>query len=123
VLIGEDRAEACELARRAVEQHVGQSFGSHFLAKDATVRPELRALAQSADGVQVERLIEEGRLLAGTPKDCVGQVERVRRETGLDCINCAFSWGGLDDETAMRSMRLFAQEVIPLVRAHEAAAR
>jgi hypothetical protein len=41
---------------------------------------------------------------------------------GITGVDCTFTFGAIDWETAERSMRLFATDVIPQVRAAELAA-
>jgi alkanesulfonate monooxygenase SsuD/methylene tetrahydromethanopterin reductase-like flavin-dependent oxidoreductase (luciferase family) len=68
-------------------------------------------------GLDVNNFIDNGRVLIGTPDECVALAGRIRDVVGLDGINCTFSWGGLDDQTVERSLHLFASEVMPRARA------
>ena len=102
--------------REALERHLWQSMNSRALDKDAPVRPEFRALAAAPGGIDVDEFIRDGRVLIGTPDECVALAERARDEVGIDCINCTFSWGGINESAVERSMRLFATEVMPRAR-------
>jgi alkanesulfonate monooxygenase SsuD/methylene tetrahydromethanopterin reductase-like flavin-dependent oxidoreductase (luciferase family) len=116
VLVGEDPAEARRLGREALERHWRQSMNSRALDTEAPVRPEFRAMAAASGEIDVDEFIRHGRALIGTPDECVALVERARDEVGIDCINCTFSWGGIDESSVERSMQLFATEVMPRAR-------
>ena len=48
--------------------------------------------------------------------DCVAVIERARDLIGVTNVDCTFTFGSIDLETARRSMRLFASDVIPRLR-------
>ena len=56
------------------------------------------------------------RTLSGTPDKVIAQIERYRDEVGITQLNCSFSVGSLDHEKVKRSMRLFAERVMPRFR-------
>jgi natural product biosynthesis luciferase-like monooxygenase protein len=116
VLVTEDRAAARRLGQEALERHLKRGVESQAQAKDAPIRPEYEALVAPGGRLDINAFIEAGRILIGTPDECVALAERVRDEVGLDGMNCTFSWGGLDDQTVERSLHLFATEVMPRVR-------
>jgi natural product biosynthesis luciferase-like monooxygenase protein len=120
VLVSDDSVDARRLGQEALERHVARSFSSQVVAQDARIRPEFRALAERTSSVDVNAFIQTGRVLIGSPDECVALAQRIEAEVGLDCINCTFSWGGLDDRAVERSMRLFATEVMPRLRASTA---
>jgi hypothetical protein len=43
-------------------------------------------------------------------------------ETGSNYVACAFTWGSLPHAQAMRSLRLFSEEVMPALRQSSVAA-
>jgi natural product biosynthesis luciferase-like monooxygenase protein len=116
VLVTEHPAEARRLGQEALERHLQRGVDSQAQAKDAPIRPEYRALVASGHRVDIDTFIETGRVLIGTPDECVALARRIRDEVGLDSLNCTFSWGGLDDRTVERSLHLFASEVMPRAR-------
>ena len=120
VLVTDAPGQARLLGQEALERHVKQSAASQALAKDAHLRPEFQAMAERRASLDVDEFIRTGRMLIGTPDECVQLILRIRDVVGLDCLNCTFSWGGLDDATVERSLDLFAHEVMP--RAREALA-
>jgi alkanesulfonate monooxygenase SsuD/methylene tetrahydromethanopterin reductase-like flavin-dependent oxidoreductase (luciferase family) len=49
----------------------------------------------------------------GTPDQCIRQIRRLQDIMGIDHFNCSFWFGDLDQKKVLRSMRLFAEEVMP----------
>jgi len=52
-------------------------------------------------------------LIIGTPDTCIRQIKRVRELVGISHFNCSFWFGDLDQARVLRSMELFAKEVMP----------
>ncbi len=52
-------------------------------------------------------------LVIGTPATCVRQIQRLQREVGITHFNCSFWFGDLEQARVLRSMELFAREVMP----------
>jgi luciferase family oxidoreductase group 1 len=52
-------------------------------------------------------------LVIGTPETCIRQIQRLRREVGITHFNCSFWFGDLEQARVLRSMELFAREVMP----------
>jgi alkanesulfonate monooxygenase SsuD/methylene tetrahydromethanopterin reductase-like flavin-dependent oxidoreductase (luciferase family) len=52
------------------------------------------------------------RFIVGTPEECVADLERYR-SLGVDCAILRMIWPGMDLKAGLRSMRLFAQRVMP----------
>lgn len=53
----------------------------------------------------------------GTPDQCIKQLRRVQEIMGTDHFNCSFWFGDLGQDRILRSMRLFAEEVMPAFNA------
>jgi alkanesulfonate monooxygenase SsuD/methylene tetrahydromethanopterin reductase-like flavin-dependent oxidoreductase (luciferase family) len=49
----------------------------------------------------------------GTPDQCIKQVRRLQDVMGIDHFNCSFWFGDLKQQQILKSMRLFAEEVMP----------
>ncbi len=113
VVVSENRDEARRIAREALARYTKQVLALQSKATSWTPRPELLKVAE---GLTIERAIDEGRILAGTPDDCVAVIERARDTAGTTSVDCTFTFGGIDLETARRSMQLLATEVIPRLR-------
>jgi len=52
-------------------------------------------------------------LIIGTPDTCVRQLKRVQELVGISHFNCSFWFGDLEHGRVLRSMELFAREVMP----------
>ena len=52
-------------------------------------------------------------LVIGTPDTCIRQIRRVQELVGISHFNCSFWFGDLDQKRVLRSMELFAREVMP----------
>jgi alkanesulfonate monooxygenase SsuD/methylene tetrahydromethanopterin reductase-like flavin-dependent oxidoreductase (luciferase family) len=52
----------------------------------------------------------------GTPDTCIRQLRRLQEAMGIDHFNASFSFGDLSQDQILRSMQLFAKEVMPAFR-------
>jgi alkanesulfonate monooxygenase SsuD/methylene tetrahydromethanopterin reductase-like flavin-dependent oxidoreductase (luciferase family) len=59
----------------------------------------------------------------GTPEQCFERIMRIRDVTGTETFNGIFSYAGMPWADAERSMRLFARDVMPRLKAVGASAR
>jgi alkanesulfonate monooxygenase SsuD/methylene tetrahydromethanopterin reductase-like flavin-dependent oxidoreductase (luciferase family) len=66
--------------------------------------------------LDVPKLIDEGRLLAGSPREVADMLRQLHGEIGFTQVNMMYQLGGLSFEVAQESMQLFAHEVMPLLR-------
>ena len=107
-VVAEDRAAARRIAEDGLREHVRLNRESRSLAKfDAS---------PAVEAISVERLVDEGRLIAGDPDDCARTLRMVSEATGTTEAHCLFQFGNIPFTTANRSMELFARYVIPLVQ-------
>ena len=49
----------------------------------------------------------------GTPEQCIRQIKRLQDIMGIDHFNCRFWFGDLKQSKVLKSMRRFAEEVMP----------
>ena len=56
--------------------------------------------------------LAEKRAIIGTPQQCIAKI-REFQEQGIEYFGCNFDFGGMPQETVLRSMKLFAEEVMP----------
>jgi alkanesulfonate monooxygenase SsuD/methylene tetrahydromethanopterin reductase-like flavin-dependent oxidoreductase (luciferase family) len=104
-VIAETRAEAVRLADAGLHEHNRQNHATRSLGK-AEPGPE-------PSHPPVEELIEQGRILCGTPDEVIAILERVTATTGATEAHCMFQFGKITFEQAQRSLDLFASEVMP----------
>ena len=86
----------------------------HIEAVPSALRPQFRALADRLATITWEQLIEET-VLFGSPERIVDRV-REMQEAGVGELLCWMNFGGLPQDRVERSMRLFAEKVIPYFR-------
>jgi alkanesulfonate monooxygenase SsuD/methylene tetrahydromethanopterin reductase-like flavin-dependent oxidoreductase (luciferase family) len=55
-------------------------------------------------------------LVIGTPDTCIRQLKRIEELVGITHFNCSFWFGDLEHPRVLRSMELFAREVMPAFR-------
>ena len=66
--------------------------------------------------VDVDQLLADGRLHAGSPETVARQVIEAVTAGEVNYVAGSFAWGSLAPETSLRSLRLFRDEVVPVVR-------
>jgi luciferase family oxidoreductase group 1 len=72
-----------------------------------------RAIAVPAAGEpSVDDLLDRF-LVIGTPETCIRQIRRLREQVGITHFNCSFWFGELSQARVLRSMEMFAREVMP----------
>jgi alkanesulfonate monooxygenase SsuD/methylene tetrahydromethanopterin reductase-like flavin-dependent oxidoreductase (luciferase family) len=52
-------------------------------------------------------------LVIGTPETVIRQVKRLQEQVGITHFNCSFWFGDLEHPRILKSMELFAREVMP----------
>ena len=55
-------------------------------------------------------------LVIGTPDTCIRQIKRMQELVGISHFNCSFWFGDLEHRRVLRSMELFAKEVMPALK-------
>jgi alkanesulfonate monooxygenase SsuD/methylene tetrahydromethanopterin reductase-like flavin-dependent oxidoreductase (luciferase family) len=108
VVVAEKRADARRIAEGALREHVRLNR----LAQSVGKSPPPAA----NEGISIEQLVDEGRLIAGSPDDCAKTLRRVAEEIGCTEAHCLFQFGDIPFDVAQRSIDLFAREVIPQLR-------
>ena len=58
----------------------------------------------------------EGTVYFGTPDQCVQRITKLRDEHGIEYFGASMSFGSMEHIQVMRSMELFAKEVMPKFR-------
>lgn len=96
--------------QQAIEQSRWQIRVSRDLSSGAHV-PGGRNNAPPFAGEPDDELWQQ-RLIVGTPDECLERIQQ-HANVGITYINALFDFGGLDHDIAMRSLKLFTQEVMP----------
>lgn len=56
--------------------------------------------------------LHDNRAFLGDPDSCIAKIQELR-DQGIEYFGCNFAFGGMEHEKVMRSMGLFAREVMP----------
>lgn len=104
VAVGEDDQEAAALNARFF---VGDGAANLFRGRGAAVPPPTQT--QAGFGLGELRF-------CGGPDTVVRQITEFHEATGVGAIDVAFGGAGLTFQESMKSMRLFATEVLPRIR-------
>lgn len=119
-VLAEDRREAREIARQAWRRYTTAT--THTLerlrADQDSLKDPVRKQAQQ-DALDIEKMVEELRVIACTPDEAVRLLERAQDAMGFDQCDCTFFFGGITHDQAQRSLRLFATEVMPKLKDRE----
>ncbi|HEY8267192.1 MAG TPA: LLM class flavin-dependent oxidoreductase [Xanthobacteraceae bacterium] len=125
-------AETDEIARREAKPHV-----EFFLNKLLRMPPEMLlppgyVSLQSLKGIlgakrglsgakhTIDSLIEQGMFLCGSAATLREQIERYQKEIGFGYLLPQVHFGTLPHELTKKSIEIFAKEVIPNFRRHDA---
>jgi alkanesulfonate monooxygenase SsuD/methylene tetrahydromethanopterin reductase-like flavin-dependent oxidoreductase (luciferase family) len=77
---------------------------------------ELVAAFREAGGLTLAGLQESGVVYVGEPAGLVEEIDRLYEETGLQHLICWMRFGALAHEKVLRSLELFAEQVMPHFR-------
>ena len=66
-------------------------------------------------GANYDECLEEGTVIAGSPKTVLATIERHAKEIGFNYLLTYLFLGNMPFDTAMRSFKLFTTEVMPAV--------
>ena len=72
---------------------------------------------------EMTKRIDQGTLIVGSPETVTKKVSQMIEETGINYFLGVFSYGNMANDKAIRSMDLFAREVIPAVKETQTANR
>jgi alkanesulfonate monooxygenase SsuD/methylene tetrahydromethanopterin reductase-like flavin-dependent oxidoreductase (luciferase family) len=119
-VLSENKREAREIARQAWRRYmeatthtIDRVRSAESLRNDGSQSPLARELQD------VDRMVEELRVIAGTPDEAVTLLERAQDAMGFTQCDCTFFFGGITHDQAKRSLRLFASEVMPKLKHRE----
>lgn len=107
VYVADSDGAAMDVARRAFERHY-DTFG-HLWRRHGSDR-----FAQVPD---LDGLVAAYRMFVGSPETVAEQVTTAVREGEVNYVTGAFAWGSMTRAESLDSLGLFADRVIPEVRA------
>ena len=116
-ILSENRQEARDIARQAWRRYMAAT--THTLDRTRTDRdylndPVRRQIDQDAQ--DIDKMVEDLRIIAGTPDEAVRLLERAQDAMGFTQCDCTFWFGGITHDQARRSLHLFASEVMPKLK-------
>lgn len=114
VFIAETMKKAEEMAAPAVDYLFRELYGAKSAGGERELRADDGSLVTDKASVAFEHF--KRRYIIGTPDFACRELERYRDELGATEISCWMHLPGIRGEDAMRSVRLFAREVMPAFR-------
>ena len=110
-------AETEEQAHRDAREALNWTLDINTWRREFSVGSEVY---QSIDGYRKRRTelppsyqyLAEHRAFIGTPDQCAARIQTLH-DAGVRYFGCNFAFGGLDQRKQLRSMELFAREVMP----------
>ncbi len=127
VCVAESRDEAHERAFKYLGQK-WQSIDDHYHFSDghlSTVKGyesygkmarTYAKIGESAEARQKATDFYVSIQIVGNPRDCLDKIAELQRLTGLDHLVTEFSFGAMPHEEAEVNMRLFADQVLPVLQ-------
>ena len=105
VYVGTTRDEA----RRICRPHLELKYGAYVEWGQDKVLADGDTFSSPFDELARDRFI------IGDPEDCIAEILRLRRELGITHLIMRMQTPGMPADEALRSMRLFTDEVMPAV--------
>jgi alkanesulfonate monooxygenase SsuD/methylene tetrahydromethanopterin reductase-like flavin-dependent oxidoreductase (luciferase family) len=110
VYVTDDREDARDAAEHARwNMRVTLSLRNHYEQVDGgrAVAVPMPTREPSTDEL-LERFV-----VVGSPDVVIRQIQRIKELVGINHFNCSFWFGDLDQKRVLKSMELFAREVMP----------
>lgn len=112
-------ADDTDDARRDVEEHVLYIYGENYTAWGAlgewTAEGRYRRVTERQDPALTWPRLSRDRLIVGDPAVCAQELRRYRDGLGTDYLIARMQFPGLPHHKVLRSMELFARDVLPHV--------
>ncbi|OCB27237.1 LLM class flavin-dependent oxidoreductase [Mycobacterium intracellulare] len=118
----ETEEEARTMGKRYITQ-LGVETNHHYNLGDAAHWDGIKGYEYQLEQAKNGLIGNMDLHLVGTPEQCIERVQRLREITNCREIVGLFHFGGMSIETAEKSMRLFAEGVMPTIRAMDAEPR
>jgi alkanesulfonate monooxygenase SsuD/methylene tetrahydromethanopterin reductase-like flavin-dependent oxidoreductase (luciferase family) len=116
VYVGETHKDAYETPRVSSMNFYRMLRDDTYRLFKGTIPPEHRARVQRYETVNYQEFYDD-LAIYGTPEEVLAKIRWAQNETGFDNLLCWMNCGSrLSHEQVQRSMRLFAEEVMPALR-------
>jgi alkanesulfonate monooxygenase SsuD/methylene tetrahydromethanopterin reductase-like flavin-dependent oxidoreductase (luciferase family) len=102
--VNESSVRADEIARAAISRY------------DEISRIGRKSLTVAPADYDWHAMLAAGRNLYGNPEECIKIFHNARQNYHFDTFTTTFNFGGIAHEEIKKSMRLFAKEVMPVLR-------
>lgn len=118
VYVGETHQEAYETPRASSLNFYDMLRADLYRLCKGTIPPEYESRLQRYDTITYDEIYEQ-QALYGTPEEVIAKIRWLQAETGCNNLLCWMNAGSrLTQEQVLRSMRRFAEEVMPAVRSN-----
>ena len=87
----------------------GRAYGGYGNENLANITREER----KKELLDVDNAIREGSFICGSPETVAAQIQKIAREAGADTFLGEFTFGALEHEKVMPSLKRFAERVMP----------
>ena len=85
----------------------------NFFREGSEVYEKMEDWRRTRDQLPVTyEYLAENRAIIGTPDQCAARIQELR-DQGIEYLGCNFDFGGMEHAKVLRSMNLFADEVMP----------
>jgi alkanesulfonate monooxygenase SsuD/methylene tetrahydromethanopterin reductase-like flavin-dependent oxidoreductase (luciferase family) len=111
LFIAETQEKAEELAAPAVDYLFTELYGKASAAGERELRADDGSLVEDKTAVEFAKF--KARYIIGTPDHAIAEIERYRDALGITDMIGWTHLPGISGEAAMRSVELFAREVMP----------
>ena len=111
IFVDETDEKAHAWARPAMNKHLEHINWIRVRHGVSATQARIRATR----GANYDECLEEGTVIAGSPKTVLEGIERHAKEIGFNYLLAYLMLGHMPLETAMRSMKLFIKDVMPAV--------
>ena len=117
VVLSESSREAKDIIGAALKRYLAATTHTLDRAREDRERSKTQDYQKvNEELLDIDRMIAECRIVAGTPAEAVETLKRAHEMMGFTQIDCTFYFGGIPYEQARRSLHLFGTEVMPKLR-------
>lgn len=97
----------------AFEEYLESQGRELRIESEADLEAYLDEQAEYEIGGDLHTYVEENVFIAGTPDECIEQIDRIADTSGCDELNLRLSCAGWDHEETMETLELLGHEVLP----------